>query len=301
MEDITIEIKEKISVIIPSYNRAEIILKSIDSVLNQSYENIELIVVDDGSTDDTKKVLKTVTDDRFKFVTLESNRGMCYARNVGTNLATGKYIAIHDSDDIWHHDKLLLQYEFMESTDADLSFCKMRRISLDGTENVVPLIESINQDNLYAELLKGNFIASITIIMKKELANKIYFDPTVRRFTDWDFALRVVKEGYSVAYLPKILATSYIQEDSSAQNENSYKSLKFIYERFEQDIQNYKESHAVFLYNLGLTSSHKDRKTGSKYYQESLKVKYTKEALLRLIINELRILPILRKFKHRFQ
>ncbi len=105
---------ELISVVIPTYNRAHIISKSIESVLNQTYGNIELIIVDDGSTDDTVKTLRNIKDKRLKIVQLEKNSGMCAARNAGTKVSKGKYIAIHDSDDIWDLEKLEKQYKFMK-------------------------------------------------------------------------------------------------------------------------------------------------------------------------------------------
>ena len=92
---------ELISVVIPTYNRADIISKSIESVLNQTYRNIELIIVDDGSTDDTVKSLENIKDKRLRILQLEKNSGMCAARNAGANVAKGAYIAVQDSDVIW--------------------------------------------------------------------------------------------------------------------------------------------------------------------------------------------------------
>jgi len=288
---------ELISVIIPSYNRAHIIMKSIESVLNQTYKNIELIVVDDGSTDNTKEVLELIVDDRFKYIKLEKNSGMCAARNVGTNLANGKFIAIHDSDDVWHKDKLEKQYKLMKKTDCDLSFCRMRRIGIDEKERVVPNKNITIDGNIYHKLLKGNFIASITIMMKIGLAKKIKFDPDVRRFTDWDFVLRVVKANYKISYLPEILATSYLQNDSTARIANSYESIEFIYNRYKDDIESYPDSHAFFLYNLGVTCSDNNRKLANKYLVDSLKRDFSWRALNRLILINLGLMDILKSIK----
>ena len=103
-----------VSVIIPTYNRANIINKSIDSVLNQTYSNLELIIIDDGSHDNTEEVIKNYDDKRLKYYKLEENKGMCFARNYGTNLSKGHYIAIHDSDDLWKIDKLEKHITYMQ-------------------------------------------------------------------------------------------------------------------------------------------------------------------------------------------
>jgi|GEM_PF-1257882 len=294
---------ELISVVIPSYNRAHIIMKSIESVLNQTYRNIELIVVDDGSTDNTKEVLEQIEDDRFKYIKLEKNSGMCAARNVGTNLANGKFIAIHDSDDIWHKDKLEKQYILMKETESDLSFCKMRRIGIDKKERIVPNENIIIDGDIYPKLLKGNFIASITIMMKIELAKKIKFDPNVRRFTDWDFVLRVVKANYKISYLPEILATSYLQNDSTATISNSHKSIEFIYNRYKDDIEFYPDSNAIFLYNLGVTCSDNNRKLANKYLMDSLRIRFSGKIIIRLILINtglIRLAKILKKRMNKY-
>ena len=100
---------EKITVIIPTYNRANIISKSIESVLNQTYNNIELIIVDDGSTDNTEEVIASIKDDRIKYYKLKKNSGTAIARNYGIEKSTCKYIAFQDSDDIFRNNKLELQ------------------------------------------------------------------------------------------------------------------------------------------------------------------------------------------------
>ena len=109
-----------ISVIIPTYNREKLIMPAIDSVLKQTYQDIELIVVDDGSTDRTVELLKTIKDPRFYFVQTERNSGAPAARNIGIKQSKGEYIAFHDSDDIWMPHKLEKQLKFLKENDADV-------------------------------------------------------------------------------------------------------------------------------------------------------------------------------------
>ena len=97
-------IQEKISVIIPSYNRGNLIGDSIKSVLNQTYKNLEVIVVDDGSTDNTKEEIDKIEDERVKYIKLIKNGGGSNARNIGIQNAIGKYISFQDSDDFYYKD-----------------------------------------------------------------------------------------------------------------------------------------------------------------------------------------------------
>lgn len=120
------ESKALVSVIIPSYNRGSLILRSVYSVLNQSYKNIELILVDDCSTDNTENVIKKIKDGRIKYIKLEKNSGACVARNRGINEARGEYIAFNDSDDIWHEDKIEKQIDFLIRNNADVVSCAMK-------------------------------------------------------------------------------------------------------------------------------------------------------------------------------
>ncbi len=109
-----------ISVIIPTYNRKEKLAKCIESVLGQSYREIEAIVVDDASADGTQELFREISDERLKYYRYETNRGACYARNYGAERAEGEFLAFQDSDDIWHAEKLEKQYRYLCSEGADL-------------------------------------------------------------------------------------------------------------------------------------------------------------------------------------
>ena len=104
-----------VSIILPTYNRGTIINKSILSVLEQSYINWELIVVDDGSVDDTEKIINNFEDSRIKYFKTKSNNGVSKARNIGIKMAKYNYIAFQDSDDQWKKDKLQKQVDYLES------------------------------------------------------------------------------------------------------------------------------------------------------------------------------------------
>ena len=102
-----------VSVVISNYNGGKYLKEAIDSVLNQSYSNLELIVVDDGSTDDSKKILLSYQDQRLRTLFLEENQQVCLATNKGLRMVNGDYIARLDSDDIWKADKLEKQMKYL--------------------------------------------------------------------------------------------------------------------------------------------------------------------------------------------
>ena len=118
-----ISLKEKISVIIPTYNRGESIIDSINSVLKQTYHNLEIIIIDDGSTDNTEFLISNLNDDRIKYVKLNKNKGANFARNEGIKIASGKYITFQDSDDLYHLDKIERQYRNLIKKKSDFDFC----------------------------------------------------------------------------------------------------------------------------------------------------------------------------------
>ena len=118
----------KISVIIPTYNRGNIIENSIISVLNQTYTNLEVLIIDDGSTDNTKEIIDKFDDNRIKYIKLKNNYGGSNARNIGIKSATGKFISFQDSDDIFYPKKLEIQMKNIINQKSDLDFCKIKVI-----------------------------------------------------------------------------------------------------------------------------------------------------------------------------
>ncbi|MBC1503152.1 glycosyltransferase family 2 protein [Listeria booriae] len=97
---------ERISIIMPSYNSAKTIERAIQSVLAQTYQNLELLIIDDDSSDETCHIIQKIADERIRLIRLKQNGGSAVARNTGIEVATGRYIAFLDSDDSWHPKKL---------------------------------------------------------------------------------------------------------------------------------------------------------------------------------------------------
>lgn len=275
---------ELISVVIPAYNRADIIGKCIDSVLNQTYDNIEVIVVDDCSTDNTVSVVNSIKDHRIICYQLDSNHGACFARNYGVERANGQYIAFQDSDDIWVPDKLEKQMQYLEKGNYDLVFCGMRRISEKEKEEFYypPIVFDESKDALY-QILFENRISTQCILMRKAVFEKVKFDVSIKRFQDWDFAINVARY-FGIGYINEALVISEIQENSISKNANRFNALSVIYDKHLTDIQSNAMLHSRFLYKFAEEIRNSDLRKASKYYKESLKCHFRLKTFIKYII-----------------
>ena len=125
-------IDDLVSIIMPSWNTGEFIAESIQSVLNQTYTNWELIIIDDCSSDDTDQIIESFNDERIKYLKNEKNCGAALTRNRGLREARGEWIAFLDSDDLWMPEKLEHQIDFMKKNGYSLSFTEYEKIDEDS-------------------------------------------------------------------------------------------------------------------------------------------------------------------------
>lgn len=226
-----------VSVIIPTYNRANLIERSARSVLNQTYKDLELIIVDDGSTDNTEQVVKAINDTRLVYVK-QKNTGACAARNNGINLASGEYIAFHDSDDVWHSDKLEKQIKILKETEADLVFCSMYKIE-DGKK--VGLIGDRFPIGFFPASGLPFGISTQTLCAKSKVFKTLHFDEKMPRIQDFEILLRISKE-FKMYYLEEPLVDYYMQSDSISKSpEKLIKAYKIIFEKNPDFCSYYKE------------------------------------------------------------
>lgn len=241
--------EQLISVIIPTYNRKEKLVKCIESVLGQSYEKIEVLVVDDASTDGTEELFKNIADRRLKYFRYETNRGACYARNYGAERAEGELLAFQDSDDVWHADKLKKQYDFLIADGADLCFCGMNRVSEKGSRFYYP-VHPFHPEHALEEFLAENRASTQTMLMHRFVWEQLRFDEGIRRYQDWDFGIRAA-EKVSLCYLPEALVDSEVSPDSISSRVKSYPHLLHLYNKHEALYRQYPDSAAVMNRRLG--------------------------------------------------
>ena len=205
-----------VSVVIPAFNASEWIAETIESVIDQEYQNFEILVIDDGSTDNTEKIVSSFGPKVSYYYKI--NGGQSSARNFGIKNAKGKYIAFLDSDDLWFKQKLKLQIELLEQNKFKWAYTD--GIAFDNSTNEI-LFRFNNKSKQYEgdiliKLFQSCFIPMPTVIVKKEVFSEIgYFneDHQFRNREDWEMWIRSAQK-YPIALIPDILAKYRVHQKS---------------------------------------------------------------------------------------
>lgn len=209
-----------ISVIIPLYNCERYIEETIQSVLNQTYENIEIIVVDDGSSDNSKEVVKRLqlNDERIKYF-YQSNSGVSVARNTGMEKAIGKYIAFLDSDDLWERDKLKLQVKKIEFTNTNACYCGYKRY-YESNQFIIENYCQFNEGEIAGDYLKGYeyWAQTSSWLFNKDFiySNGLKFTPKCNWGEDLEFIFKAISLT-RVSCVKEYLMLYRIREESLSQ------------------------------------------------------------------------------------
>lgn len=182
-----------VSIITPSFKSEKFISKTIESVLKQTYQNWEMIIVDDISPDNSNIIIEKyrTKDSRIKLIKLEKNSGPAIARNRAIEEAKGRYIAFLDSDDLWTPEKLSKQISFMQENDVALSYTGYYRIEEESGEIIDQIHVPKKVD--YSELLKQNIIGCLTAVYDTEKIGKVYM-PDIRKRQDFGLWLSILKK-----------------------------------------------------------------------------------------------------------
>lgn len=211
-----------ITVIIPTYNRANTIRRAINSVLEQTYANIELIVVDDCSSDNTVEIVNAYRDNRIKLMIMETNSGANVARNRGIDVAKGDYIAFQDSDDEWMKDKLAIQLDYMKNNSKEVCYCSYL-LHNNGECRIVPNNaekKKIYEENVVDILRKRNVISTQTLLMHKNvIANIGMFDESLNRLQDYELVIRICQQ-FKIGYVERPLVNVYRMEECISSNKS---------------------------------------------------------------------------------
>lgn len=228
--------QDLVSVIIPTFNRSELVVKAIDSVLNQTYPNIEVIVIDDCSTDNTISVLEKYGN-KIRYHRNDVNSYVGFTRNYGVSLAKGEYIAFLDSDDCWLHNKLEVQISWMKINKFDISVTSFYTYN----KNINSLAR---KDRRYAselrfiDILYGIYIApGSTLVMKREYFLSIEgYNVSYRRLEDWDLLIRIFLKNGRIGFLKNPTAQIYASNDYTVYNlkESSKKLFRENYKSLWQ-------------------------------------------------------------------
>tara|TARA_R100001369_G_scaffold29172_1_gene52440 strand:- start:130149 stop:130928 length:780 start_codon:yes stop_codon:yes gene_type:complete len=215
-----------VSVIMPAYNSGAFISEAIQSVLAQTHTNLELLVIDDASKDNTIEITEAFQskDSRIKLFKNTSNKGAGITRNIGIKEAKGTFIAFLDADDLWLPEKLNIQLEFMATHDLAMTFSSYNLmdesgILLNKKVKALPVLT-------YQKLLRSNYVGNLTGIYNVNMLGKIYC-PELRKRQDWALWLTILSKIDSTKGIEKPLANYRIRENSISKNKTAL--LKYNY------------------------------------------------------------------------
>lgn len=198
----------------PVWNRSKVIGRAIKSVLSQTCQDFELIIIDDGSDDDINDVVSPFLSDKVKYYRTE-HYGVSAARNLGVQKAAGELIAYLDSDNVWHSDFLARMMDTLVSGDYDAAYCFAKRFVRDQDGKIVE-DGTVGREFCFKELLEHNYIDLNTLVHTKRIFDlKGGFDEKLRRLNDWDLIIRIAAWG-EIKFVPEILVDYYYQVEENA-------------------------------------------------------------------------------------
>ncbi len=233
-----------VSVIIPTYNRSRFLKEAIQSVLNQSYNNFEIIVIDDGSDDDTEELVKQFNDSRIKYLKREHTGSPAFIRNQGIKIAKGEYIAFLDSDDLWLLNKLEKQVYELENNEKILAVAG-KRIVFPYKSNRMRLKHKKDIIISFRDLFGNNLIHTSSILIRTSLINKIgYYDEDCRLMSgqDYDYWLKIITyQNNSILILKDKLikyrihpsSITHIKKKRKNFIQSEFQKINYIYDKYK--------------------------------------------------------------------
>lgn len=224
----TPDLENMVSIITPAFRVANIIGETIQSVLDQTYTNWEMLIADDCSPDNTRQIVREwcARDDRIKLIELERNGGPAMARNAALERATGRWIAFLDSDDLWLPNKLERSIDHAHRTHGALVFTGFRRISANG--GVLGRYIGVPSSLSYRQLLGNTSIATSTVLIDRSLAGDIRMRKTY--YDDFDCWLQILKQGHVARGLNEDLMRYRVMNASVSRNK--HRSAKMVWRAY---------------------------------------------------------------------
>ena len=208
------EANPRVSVVIPTYNRAQLVNRAIQSVLDQTYQNFELIVVDDCSTDNTEEGISAIGDERVRYIRHDTNKGASASRNTGINASMGELIGFLDSDDEWLPEKLRSQVEVIDSSSSSVGLVYGGyEVVDDEMKRTIQQVYPEKRGYIFEDVLKMNGPTNpLTPLVRRECFEKVgLFDEEMRFGEDWDMWVRIA-EHYEFDFVDQPVGKYYVSQ-----------------------------------------------------------------------------------------
>ena len=260
-----------VSVIIPTYNRVNSLTDSLTSITNQTYKNIELIVVDDNSLDNTKEIICSLEIPNLKFLTHEKNLGAPAARNTGIKNCTGDFIAFMDDDDMWHPEKIERQLNYLiQNPEADAVFCEFKYV----LKNKFYYPDKIMFDNNLLDLSLNRSLGSFSLpLIKKNCIDVTgLIDINLPSCQDWDYWIRLV-QNFNLKKISDCLVTRNLSKGQITSDINKkIKGREYLLNKHWDLISKYPVIENMHLSRLGsLNTLAGNTKAAKDYFLKSFK------------------------------
>ncbi|GAI96858.1 unnamed protein product, partial [marine sediment metagenome] len=229
--------------------------RAIQSVLDQSYQDFEIIIVDDASVDQTEEVVRSFADERINYIRHQKNEGGSVARNTGIKAAKGEFIAFLDSDDEWLAEKLEKQMDRFKISSNKVGviytgFCTIREKTLQIVDRVIPTV----QGNVFFNLLNGCIAQGSTPVIRKDCFQRAgFFGDTLPSCQDWDMLIRLSRH-YEFDFIPEVLVNYHLHGARISNDLNAkIQGMKVLVKKYQVDLSKYPlifSSHLSFLGKL---------------------------------------------------
>ena len=252
-----------VSVVLPTYNRAHILPGAMRSVLDQSFGDFELIVVDDASTEDIEAIVANFGDPRIRYCRLECNQGAAAARNAGLAEARGRYIAFQDSDDIWLPGKLAAQVQLLESQPPNVGAVTglkvlygrdSARVYGPGRVTCAPDPSkrmTLEEDQLKRSLLDCRVSLQNALFRRDCLPERTWFDPLAKANEDWEFVIRLSQHTLVLETAEPVVLAMISPDSISTQASKNAKGYLRILQKNKDVFEKYPQEYGSFLFLLG--------------------------------------------------
>jgi glycosyltransferase involved in cell wall biosynthesis len=249
----------KVSILMPAYNEEKYISEAINSVINQTFKDWELIIINDASTDKTKEIVEKFIkkDKRIKLINNKTNKFQSAAREKGKKQAKGKYIAFLDADDKYLKNKLEKQINFLEKhPDIDLVYTNMLRVFKNGEKSLIQGIKfeedprklllkamkrkdlgKIKAHKLINFKKRKRLIPSASVILKRSVFNKVQYDKKLKVSEDYDLWYQIIGKGFKLAKIPIVTYLYRIHEGNTMKRTNLRQACdKIVNEKLKKGI-----------------------------------------------------------------